>query len=292
MAVWIAHGSRAVGIDDGLIRAQDFARLAEAAELLDAAAAERDELLAQARAQADELLAAAREEAASLVAEAQASYEQAYKTGLDRGLHDAATQWAGQALDTAGATRRNLYRQSERLSNLVSMAVERVIDQEDRAALFRRSLRTIVKLVKDVPVLTMRVHESDRDHAQRAVDAVLRQSRSTMSIEVLSDPALQPGGCRFESDDGVVDASLDTQLEALRRAVQRAAKHIAPAPAHDEAAADGGELAAVGGEHAADDDEHAAYDDEHADYDDEPDGDDESADEVEDAVDYDEAHAH
>jgi type III secretion protein L len=228
MAVWITHGSGAVGIDDGVIRARDFAHLVDAAALVQEAARERDRVVAEARAQADALLEAAREEASSLVAEAQSSFEQAYKTGLDRGLHDAATQWAGQALDAAGATRRSLYRQSERLSNLVSMAVERVIDQEDRAALFRRSLRTIVKLVKNVPVLTMRVHELDRDHAQRAVETVLKQSRSSMSIEVLSDPALLPGGCRFESDDGVVDASLDTQLEALRRAVQRAAHHIAP----------------------------------------------------------------
>lgn len=235
MAVWITHGSRAVGIDDGVIRAHDFARLVDSTELLESAALERDRLVAEARVQADALLEAARVEACSLVAEAQNSYEQAYKNGLDRGLHDAATQWAGQALDAAGATRRSLYRQSERLSNLVSMAVERVIDQEDRAALFRRSLRTIVKLVKNVPVLTMRVHEQDREHAQRAVDAVLKQSRSTMSIEVLSDPALPAGGCRFESDDGVVDASLDTQLEALRRAVRRAARHVAP-PAPDAAA--------------------------------------------------------
>ncbi len=239
MAVWITHGSRAVGIDHGVIRARDFASLVDSAELLDAAAAERDRLIDEARAQADALLEAAREEAASLVSEAQSSFEQAYKSGLERGLHDAATQWAGQALDAAGATRRNLYRQSERLSNLVSMAVERVIDQEDRSALFRRSLRTIVKLVKDVPVLTMRVHEGDREHSQLAVDAVLKQSHTTMSIEVLSDPALPAGGCRFESDDGVVDASLDTQLEALRSAVRRAAQHIAPPLPDDGAAGDG-----------------------------------------------------
>jgi type III secretion protein L len=237
MAVWITHGSRAVGIADGVIRAHDFARFVASTELLEAAALERTRLLGEAQAQADALLEAARAEAASLVAEAQSSFEQAYRSGLDRGLHDAAAQWAGQALDAAGATRRSLYRQSERLSNLVSMAVERVIDQEDRAALFRRSLRTIVKLVKNIPVLTMRVHEQDREHAQRAVDAVLKQSGSTMSIEVLGDPALVAGGCRFESDDGIVDASLGTQLEALRRAVRRAARHIAPT-APDEGSAD------------------------------------------------------
>ncbi|HEY9027743.1 MAG TPA: FliH/SctL family protein [Burkholderiaceae bacterium] len=223
MAVWIVHGPSAVGIDDGLIRARDFAHLVDAFEVRESAVAERERLLAEANAEADAIRASAREEAASLVAEAQASFEAAYQAGLERGLHDAATQWAGQALDAAGATRRSLYRQSERLSSLVSMAVERVIDQEDRAGLYRRSLRTIVKLVKDVPMLTMRVNEADREHAQRAVDEVMPQAGAAFTIEVVADPALAEGACRFESDAGVVDASLDTQLAALRRAVHRAA---------------------------------------------------------------------
>ena len=235
MAVWLTHGSRTVGFDDGVIRARDHAQLVEAGQVLELAVAERDRMLALARSQADALLESAREEAASLVAEAQASFEGAYTSGLERGLHDAAAQWAGQALDVADANRRSLHRQSERLSTLVSMAVERVIDQEDRAGLFRRSLRTIMKLVKDVPLLTMRVPESDVEHARRALEAMQPQLGAAMTIEVVGDRGLQPGACRFESDQGVVDASLDTQLAALRRAVDRAAGQMvledtAPAP--------------------------------------------------------------
>ena len=54
MAVWLTHGPRTVGIDDGVIRAADHAGLVEAAELVALAAAEREQLLAVARAQADE----------------------------------------------------------------------------------------------------------------------------------------------------------------------------------------------------------------------------------------------
>ena len=228
MAVWITRGSGAVGIVDGVIRRRDFACLVEADEMVARARAESDRLLADAQGRAHAMLEAAREEATSLVAEAQSSYEAAYRTGLDNGLHDAATQWAGQALSAAGAQQRRLYRQSERLSSIVSMAVERVIEQEDRAGLFRRSLRTVVKLVKDVPLLTMRVNEADQAHARRAVDALAAASvAGAPPIEVVVDAALPPGACRFESDQGVIDASLDTQLAALRRAVDRAAGELA-----------------------------------------------------------------
>ena len=240
MAVWLTHGPCTVGFDEGLIRAADFARLADSAAVAAAVADERDRVLALARAEAGALLAAAREEAAALVAAARDRLELAHSSGMNQGLEDAAAHWAGQAMAVADARRRHLFRQSERLAAIVSMAVERVIEQEDRAGLFRRSLRTIVKLVKDTPMLTLRVTEADRDIAQGAVDAVKAQLTGGLPIEVVTDAAMREGGCRFESDGGVIDAGLDTQLAALRRAVARAAQQMArESAAQEDAAQDG-----------------------------------------------------
>ena len=83
--------------------------------------------------------AEAQARAGDLLADAQARFDEAQRRGREQGLRDAAAQWTAQALDAAEATRRGLVRQSDRLSAIVSLAIERVIEQEDRAALFRRS---------------------------------------------------------------------------------------------------------------------------------------------------------
>jgi flagellar biosynthesis/type III secretory pathway protein FliH len=36
-------------------------------------------------------------------------------------------------------------------------------------------------------------------------------------VEVLADPALEPGSVRLESAAGTLDASVDTQLEEIER---------------------------------------------------------------------------
>ena len=41
-----------------------------------------------------------------------------------------------------------------------------------------------------------------------------------------ADSALPPGSCLFESDEGLIDAGLKTQLAAIRRAMERAAEHL------------------------------------------------------------------
>lgn len=226
MAVWLTHGPCTVGLDDGVLRAQDHAQLVSSADVANAIDAERERLLGQAREQADALLADAQAQSDALMAQAQAQFDSAWQQGFDQGTQDAAAHWASQQLVAAEARRRSLVRQSERLSGIVSMAVERVIEQEDRSALFRRSLRTITRLVKDAPMLTLRVPEADHDSAQRAVDEALAQANTALAIEVVADPQMPEGACRFESDRGVIDAGLDTQLAAIRRAVERAARQM------------------------------------------------------------------
>jgi type III secretion protein L len=226
MAVWLTHGSCTVGLDDGVIRAGDFAVLVPAFRVASTIDAERDRALAAARAQSEVLLADARVRANALLAEAKREHDEGMRLGLAQGLEEAAAEWFSQAIEAGEARRRGLLRQSERLSDIVTMAVERVIAQEDRAALFRRSLHTISRLLNDAPLLTLRVAEADLDSARRAVDELVAQAGAAPPIEIAADAEMAVGGCRFESERGVVDASLQTQLEALRRAITRAAREV------------------------------------------------------------------
>jgi type III secretion protein L len=227
MVVWFRHGPCTVGVEDGVVRAQDFATLTSLLAAADSLEGERQRALAEARQEVDAMRIAAQEEIDAMKAEAREELERGYRDGLERGKQDAAAQWAETALRDAGSSRRSLERQTARLSNIVSLAVERVVEQEDRPALYRRALRTITKLLKDVPMLTLRVPEADRDSAQRAVDSVVQQLSTSMPIEVVTDAGLPQGSCLFESDQGVIDAGLDTQLAAIKRAVSRAAQHLA-----------------------------------------------------------------
>lgn len=86
MAIWLTHGPCTVGIDDGLIRAADFARLADSAAVAAAVDGERARVLAQAREEADALVASARGEAATLLAQARERLAEARQAGLDQGL--------------------------------------------------------------------------------------------------------------------------------------------------------------------------------------------------------------
>lgn len=210
------------------MRAADFASLTSLLAAADAIETERERIETEAKARVDAAQAEAKQRLAAAVAEAKQSGERGYAEGLARGREEAASQWAAESLREGASAKRRLMRQTQRLSEIVSSAVERVVEQEDRTALYKRALRSITRVMKDAPLLTLRVSQDDEEHARQALDSVLEQG-DVPTIELVCDAVLAPGSCLFESDLGVVDAGLETQLAAIKRACARAARETAVA---------------------------------------------------------------
>jgi type III secretion protein L len=232
MVVWLRHGSCTVGVEDGLIRAADFAAFTSLVELSSTMQDTARRLTEQAQNEAQALLAQAQAQAQVLLQDARSQFEKGLEQGFEKGHGEGLQAWTNQVLSEAAQAQRALDRQRERLGQIVALAVERVVEQEDRQAVFQRALRSVSKLVQEVPTLTLRVHEADRDTARRAVDAVLSSLAGSTSIEVVPDARLASGSCLFESDRGVIDAGLKKQLAAIKRAAIKAARHM---PADDPA---------------------------------------------------------
>jgi type III secretion protein L len=72
--------------------------------------------------------------------------------------------------------------------------------------------------------LTLRVSPDDAEAAREGLAGVAELQTLGTTVEVQVDASLAPGSCIFESDMGVVDASLSTQLDALRAAMARAVR--------------------------------------------------------------------
>lgn len=246
MAVWIRIGKDTVGCEEGVIRRADFAALSRAEQIPEAAAAQAQDLMAQARREAQARTDAADAEAKRLRSEAQQIFAQAQMQGMSQGLRQASTEWAAKAIDAAGARRRHMNRGSERLSQVVSTAVEKIIGKEDPVKLFRRSLGTVLKLMRDAPLLTMKVHADDAQNAHAAVESLAGTLPEKLRIEVEVDPEMPRGGCRFESDEGIIDTSLQTQLDALRRALDRTVTALASPDAAEADADAGGGISEAG----------------------------------------------
>ncbi len=259
MVIWLqgslSKAGPQMGLEDGVLRAADV-------QTLLSVDAFRRELQQQQHA----LLDAAREEAAAIVQAAQhqaqalhdamaAQVDAAVRAGFDEGRKRNAHEWhelqAQQALHKSQALRR----MHEKLAGIVTSAVERIVHTEQREGLYQRALRNVQALTRGATQLTLRVGPADLEAARQGVAEARLHAPEGVQLEVAVDAGLKAGSCIFESELGILDASLETQLDALRAAMRRAV-HKALADSPDEAdeliAPDGAETRADSAREASD----------------------------------------
>lgn len=68
----------------------------------------------------------------------------------------------------------------------------------------------------------IRVNPEDLDHVIDQKPLFLASISGLKSLSIEADPAISRGGCRVDSDLGEVDATIETQLESIQKALSEA----------------------------------------------------------------------
>lgn len=243
MILWLDRSHRyapRVGVDADILRADDFAKVLEVDAVLARAQEEAARIVAEAQAHADAIQAEAREAAAASAASAEERYQASGRLGYAAGLR--------RALDTAHDTmqyrvreeREAARRSRARLAGIVMKAVEQVVLETDRDALFARISVTLQRLIDNESYLSLTVHPDDAARARRMLTDAAAKAGWLGGFEVVADPAAQDGSCVCEWDYGILVTGLDAQLAAIRRALSQDAGGDAgeagPAPMSEDMA--------------------------------------------------------
>jgi type III secretion protein L len=232
MVIWLSRPRHAdggadtrFGVDSDIVSRETFGTLATIDNVYGRAEAERQAILAAAQVEREQILHAAQGEAAALVEAARRERESAAARGYEEGAARGQAEWLERIL-AIGADAHRLQRQMRaRMAELVTLAVERIVRTEGSDALFARALDAIDRIVEGATHLRVLVHPDDHTAAQHAFSmlaARLQALGRPVALAVLPDARLAPGACLCESDLGIADAGLTTQLDAMRAAIERA----------------------------------------------------------------------
>lgn len=195
-----------------IVPANEAALLREAQRLLDAAQQEYERLVAAGQREAETRMAGAEQRVAEAV-------ERGYREGLERGLADRAREFALKGSRQA----RRLTTLDERIGMLVMRTLGTILtDRENDERFFDGVMQRVLRAARDEKFLTVRVHPEQRDAARVAIERLVKSTGAAPFIEVTTDADLKRGACIVESEHGVIDASLDTQLEAIGAALSAA----------------------------------------------------------------------
>ncbi|MBO4312449.1 MAG: HrpE/YscL family type III secretion apparatus protein [Desulfovibrionaceae bacterium] len=179
-----------------LIKAEEYASFAEASSLL-----------AEARKKTDEMLCSAEEVW-------QARHDEGYRDGVEEGK----LELSEKMLETALSSVEFIENIERTLVDVVNKAVRKIIGELDDAERITRIVRTALNTVRGQHKVIIRVAPADEPVVSAALAAMTAKSSGESFLTILADTRLSKDSCIVESELGVVDASLETQLKAIEHA--------------------------------------------------------------------------
>jgi type III secretion protein L len=174
--------------------------------------------------QADELLKKAEEEAERVKLQAKEAFEQEKKLGYAQGLEDGRLELSEQMMDTVTKALDYLESLEGDMVTLVKEAIKKILgglpDQEVITGVVRKAL----SLAQSQRRVILRVSNQDKPFVQEKLAEFMRDYASIEFVDLVGDSRLNPGDCLLESELGVIDTGLGTQIKAISNTLDKRQK--------------------------------------------------------------------
>ena len=171
--------------------------------------------------EAENLLHAAREKAASMEKEAEEAYLQKKEEGYQDGLEEGKLEHAEKMMETILSSVEFIESIENTLVSVVNQAIRKIIGELDEKERIVQIVRTALSSVRGQQKVTVRVSPADEPAVSEALSAMTAASSGAAFLSIVADARLSKDACILESELGVVDASLETQLKALENAFHK-----------------------------------------------------------------------
>jgi type III secretion protein L len=173
---------------------------------------------------AEELLRKAGEEAGRIKLEAGAAYAEEKRRGYADGQEEGRLELAEHMLDTVGKALDYLESLEGDMVTLVTEAIKKILGDLPHKDIVSGVVRKALSLAQSQRRVTLRVSVQDKPAVQEQLAALMREYASIEFAEVIDDARLKPGDCLLESELGVIDAGLATQIKAISNTLEKRQK--------------------------------------------------------------------
>lgn len=171
--------------------------------------------------EAEAAVAAAVAQAQAIVDSAEAAREAERQHGYADGLEQSRMESVERTIASVSSTIDYYNKVEGRMVDLVMKAVQKIIHDFDDVERVLITVKSVLSVVRNQKQLTLRLHPQDVEAVKARVNDLLAAYPGIGYIDIVGDHRLKPGACLLESEIGLVEASLDSQLAAMRSAFER-----------------------------------------------------------------------
>jgi type III secretion protein L len=176
---------------------------------------------------AEKLLAALRERERAVAESAEDIYRKRHEEGYRDGLMAGKMEYSAKILETVMSSVEYLENLEVTLVRIVGEVTRKLLGEMDHGDMITRLVRQALRAVRNERKVLIRVSPRDESAVRQGLAGLLQQKDGGAAgfLDVLSDPDLPPGSCVLESEMGVIEASLESQLKNLEATLLKRVKN-------------------------------------------------------------------
>ncbi len=171
---------------------------------------------------AAEIIAAAEADAARIREEAKAAFEAEKRRGYEKGLDDGKMEIAMLKLDQVESSVAFMENVEEKMAEIVMKALKTCVteigDREMVVQIVRKTMNAVIRTQRNVVV---KVAPEMADVVKARINEFRTAYTTVETFDVVEDPRLKGAACILETEAGVADASVETQLAAIEKSLKR-----------------------------------------------------------------------
>ena len=171
---------------------------------------------------AESVIAAAEADAARIREEAKQAFEEERRRGYEKGLSDGKAEIALQKLDLVDSSVAFMESVETKMADVVMGAlrkcVEEIGDREMVVQIVKKMMRAVIRTQKHV---TLKVAPGMVESVKARLEEIRSPYPTVETADVVEDARLKGTAAILETEAGVADASVDTQLAAIEKSIRR-----------------------------------------------------------------------
>jgi type III secretion protein L len=173
--------------------------------------------------EAKDILAKAREQAAQLIEDARREKETVLAESTKRGYAAGLDQWNDALADAWKQREDFLARHEAELVKLAVAVAKKVIGRsvEVDPGIVLQTATEALRSVRSERRVTIKVNPSDEAALRKQAGSLKMLGVEVGELVVIGNPSIEAGGCIVESDLGIIDAQIGTQLASIESALLR-----------------------------------------------------------------------
>jgi type III secretion protein L len=173
---------------------------------------------------AEKIVEEARVYAQNMRRKAEEAFEAEKQRGYDQGVLEGRQEHAEQIMDTVLKAIEYVEGLEKGVSTLVGEALRRILGSLPPEDLMAGVVRQSLALVRGQKQVVLRVAPEDEEAVKSKLADIMREYSSIAFVDVQVDGRLAQGACILQSEMGIIDAGVETQIRAIVNTLEKQRK--------------------------------------------------------------------